>query len=145
MPSWYVKVAASMPGQGTCKNQAVNAYGSGARYPCFSCSLPLSLPLPLSPFLLLFESPYKNKTYIFYFIQSHFWYVFQKSCYCIHSIDHLYKNFLYLLNHVLFLLQHLHDFIRFISSWGEVTAIATMWNLKWFQFSEKTEKSFLRL
>ena len=87
----------------------------------------------------------KNKTNVFHFIHTHFWYVFQKLCYCIHSTDHLYKSFLYLLNHVLFLLQHLHNFIRFISSWGKVTATAIIRNLKWFQFSEKTKKSFSRL
>lgn len=58
-------------------------------------------------------------------------------------IDHLCKNFVYLLNHILFLWQHLQDFIRFISfaeecGWRESIATTVLWNLGMFSVCSET-------
>ena len=42
---WYTKVEGSIPGQGTYKNEPMNAWVSGTAIPCFSLFLVLSFPL----------------------------------------------------------------------------------------------------
>lgn len=72
---------------------------------------------------------------MFSFIHTNLWYIYQRLYHCRHLMDPLYKNFLYLLNHVsLFLWQHLQDFKRFSSiskeyDWGKLAAITILWNL----------------
>ena len=52
--SQYAKVARSIPGQGTCKNQPMNASTSGTKGWCFFVSLPL-LPSPPSKINIFFK------------------------------------------------------------------------------------------